>query len=361
MAEVIPLKLQPGAPGTGELREFAEGDTLPLASMPPEIPAALDNKVDKATGESLMLDAERTKLAGIQAGAQVNSVTSVAGRTGDVLLAKGDVGLGNVDNTSDANKPVSTAQQNALDAKAPLASPALTGTPTAPTATAGTNTTQIASTAFVQASAATKQPLDATLTALAGVTTSADQLIYATGADTFATTTLTAQGRALLDDVDAAGQRGTLGLGSAATRTALGTTGSLYSRDSILGTVSQSSGVPTGAIIERGSNANGDYVRYADGTQICTHALPGGTAVSASYAIQGITIYRQRAMWTFPAAFIATPVVGYAQGQNVDNTFKAGKYRANSATAATFDSTSFTSFADYYNLPGVVSAVGRWF
>jgi len=37
-----------------------------------------------------------------------------------------------------------------LAAKAPLASPALTGTPTAPTATRGTNTTQIASTAFVQ-------------------------------------------------------------------------------------------------------------------------------------------------------------------------------------------------------------------
>ena len=59
------------------------------------------------------------------------------------------VGLGNVDNTSDANKPVSTATQTALDLKAPLASPALTGTPTAPTATAGTNTTQVATTAFV--------------------------------------------------------------------------------------------------------------------------------------------------------------------------------------------------------------------
>ena len=34
---------------------------------------------------------------------------------------------------------------------APLASPALTGTPTAPTAAAGTNTTQIATTAFVEA------------------------------------------------------------------------------------------------------------------------------------------------------------------------------------------------------------------
>jgi hypothetical protein len=48
-------------------------------------------------------------------------VQSVAGKTGVVLLAKGDVGLGNVDNTSDADKPVSALQQAALDAKAPLA------------------------------------------------------------------------------------------------------------------------------------------------------------------------------------------------------------------------------------------------
>ena len=61
------------------------------------------------------------------------------------------VGLGNVDNTSDVNKPVSTATQTALNLKANLASPTLTGTPLAPTATSGTNTTQIATTAFVTA------------------------------------------------------------------------------------------------------------------------------------------------------------------------------------------------------------------
>lgn len=61
--------------------------------------------------------AEANKLAGIAAGAQVNSVTSVAGKTGAVVLAKGDVGLGNVDNTSDLDKPISTATQTALNAK----------------------------------------------------------------------------------------------------------------------------------------------------------------------------------------------------------------------------------------------------
>lgn len=42
-----------------------------------------------------------------------------------------------------------------------------------------------------------------------------------------------------------------------------------YNKTNIVGTVSQSAGVPTGAIIERGSNANGEYVRWADGTQEC--------------------------------------------------------------------------------------------
>jgi len=62
-------------------------------------------------------DNEKSKLAGIAAGAEVNTVTSVAGKTGNVTLAKADVGLANVDNTADANKPVSTATQTALDLK----------------------------------------------------------------------------------------------------------------------------------------------------------------------------------------------------------------------------------------------------
>jgi hypothetical protein len=87
------------------------------------------------------------------------------------------VGLGNLDNTSDANKPISTATQTALDNKAasshthtasnitdfnasvsglvngiyaPLSSPTLTGVPLTPTASSGTNTNQIASTSFVR-------------------------------------------------------------------------------------------------------------------------------------------------------------------------------------------------------------------
>jgi hypothetical protein len=58
------------------------------------------------------------------------AVDSVAGKTGIVTLVKADVGLGNVDNTTDAAKPVSTATQAALDLKAPIANPTFTGTVT---------------------------------------------------------------------------------------------------------------------------------------------------------------------------------------------------------------------------------------
>lgn len=87
-----------------------------------EVDAKLATKVDKVTGKSLstndFTDAEKTKLAGIESGAQVNTVTSVASKTGAVTLSKSDVGLSNVDNTSDLSKPISTATQSALDLKA---------------------------------------------------------------------------------------------------------------------------------------------------------------------------------------------------------------------------------------------------
>ncbi len=84
----------------------------------------------------------------------------ITGHTGNTSnphgVTKTQLTLGNVDNTSDANKPISTAQQSALNLKAPLASPALTGTPTAPTPPVGDNDTSIATTAFVAAEIASK-------------------------------------------------------------------------------------------------------------------------------------------------------------------------------------------------------------
>jgi hypothetical protein len=68
------------------------------------------------------------------------------------------VGLGNVDNTTDAAKPVSTATQSALDLKSNVASPTFIGVPAAPTAVAGTSTTQVATTAYVVGQAAAANP-----------------------------------------------------------------------------------------------------------------------------------------------------------------------------------------------------------
>jgi hypothetical protein len=89
---------------------------------------------------------------GVVAGTYTKVTVDAKGRaTIGASATKSDVGLGNVDDTSDASKPVSTATQTALNLKANLDSPALTGTPTAPTAAAGTDTTQIATTAFTLA------------------------------------------------------------------------------------------------------------------------------------------------------------------------------------------------------------------
>ena len=61
-------------------------------------------------------------------------------------VTKVQIGLGNCDNTSDANKPVSTAVQNALNLKANLISPAFSGTPTVPTPAVSDNSTKPATT-----------------------------------------------------------------------------------------------------------------------------------------------------------------------------------------------------------------------
>jgi len=92
-----------------------------------------------------------------------NAATATALETARTIALSGDVsGSVSFDGTANATITATIADdshnhtvanvdglQTALDAKAPLASPALTGTPTAPTATAGTNTTQVATTAFV--------------------------------------------------------------------------------------------------------------------------------------------------------------------------------------------------------------------
>ena len=114
-----------------------------------------------------------------------------------------------------------TGLQTALNAKAALASPALTGSPTAPTATAGTNTTQIATTAFVAAA------IGALIDAAPGAMDTLNELAAALGDDpNFATTVTNALAGKLsaasnLSDLpNKATSRSNLGLGSIATQAA---------------------------------------------------------------------------------------------------------------------------------------------
>jgi hypothetical protein len=114
-----------------------------------------------------------------------------------------------------------TGLQTALNAKAALASPALTGSPTAPTATAGTNTTQIATTAFVAAAIGTL------IDAAPGAMDTLNELAAALGDDpNFATTVTNALAGKLsaasnLSDLpNKATSRSNLGLGSIATQAA---------------------------------------------------------------------------------------------------------------------------------------------
>lgn len=76
-------------------------------------------------------------------------------------------------------------------------------------------------------------------------------------------------------------------------------------RETILGAVSQDAGQPTGAVIERGSNVGGDYVRFADGTQICI----GRVTVDITTAAGGL--FRSAPFaWVFPATFAPNSIVG---------------------------------------------------
>ncbi len=68
-----------------------------------------------------------------------------------------------------------------------------------------------------------------------------------------------------------------------------------YHQGNVLGGLAQTGGVPTGGLIETGTNANGSYVRYADGTQICWKEAVLSQAVPAnSYA---------ETNWVYPAGF----------------------------------------------------------
>lgn len=133
----------------------------------------------------------------------------------------------------------------------------------------------------------------------------------------------------------------------------------LYKEDNILGTVSQASGVPTGAVIEKGANGNGRYTKFADGTMICWPDNGG---------YQG-NLYQQSPQWTtgatvtLPASFLNgdyTTVVsahaadgsGYSGLVSTFETKSASSFRIRRPVGAT--DTGTTLLLSYI-------AIGRWF
>ncbi|EON3823250.1 prophage tail fiber N-terminal domain-containing protein [Escherichia coli] len=183
-----------------------------------------------STSESLAATPKAVKAAYDLANAKYTAQDATTARKGIVQLSSA---TNSPSETLAATPKAVKAVMDETNKKAPLNSPALTGTPTTPTAPKGTNNTQIASTAYVMAAIAAlvdsspdalntlnelaaalgndpnfattmtnalagKQPKDATLTALAGLATAADRFPYFTGNDVASLATLTKVGRDIL-------------------------------------------------------------------------------------------------------------------------------------------------------------------
>jgi hypothetical protein len=131
--------------------------------------------------------------------------------------------------------------------------------------------------------------------------------------------------------------------------------GTMFNQGNIVGTVSESSGVPTGAIIEQGNNANGRFVKYADGTMICYASGLESRSASGSLATAV----------TLPATFIN-------QSLNTANQIYAPFVTLNTAVPETATSSSASTLtttslnvrivrSNATNTQFSVMVVGRWF
>jgi hypothetical protein len=120
----------------------------------------------------------------------------------------------------------------------------------------------------------------------------------------------------------------------------------------ITGPVAQAGGEAVGAVLERGSNANGHFLRLADGTQVCTRA--DLSTPNAATALGGLFRSGDVA-WTYPAAFVAAPVVTGA----VDDLDTWVSTAAPGATTVTLRAVAAVTKGAALTLRAL--AVGRWF
>jgi hypothetical protein len=125
-------------------------------------------------------------------------------------------------------------------------------------------------------------------------------------------------------------------------------TGTLFGQGNIVGTVSQSGGVPTGAIIEQGSNANGSYIKFADGTLICTHSYQAGNATT-------ITSF---GTFTFPATFSSLTGLSFVCRAATSGSPAPYVYFYTEPTTTTY--IPLVASSGIYTL-FLMTAVGRWF
>jgi hypothetical protein len=131
-----------------------------------------------------------------------------------------------------------------------------------------------------------------------------------------------------------------------------------YAKSNILGAVSQTSGIPTGAVIERGTNASGEYIKFADGTMICTGVGVLQTT-SAAIGSSGMFFSPANPYATFPISFVGTlPRVTYSA---IEQT-AAFSWVANDAGASLSSCTSrLISTAATATAKVTYIAIGRWF
>lgn len=117
----------------------------------------------------------------------------------------------------------------------------------------------------------------------------------------------------------------------------------MFNTGNVLGTVSQTAGVPTGALFEPGANANGEYLKFADGRLICTRTMTASSAAATT--------------WTYPAAFVAGPVLS---GTAVATVLAA--VMADAAPGTTSCTFSVRDKTDARRADStMLTAVGRWF
>lgn len=129
-----------------------------------------------------------------------------------------------------------------------------------------------------------------------------------------------------------------------------------FRRGNILGEVTESSGVPTGALFEYGSNANGEYVRWADGTQICVKRMSFPGAVDT--AVGSIFLSSAKGLGSWPAAFVATP------HRTVFQRGAFGLYSGSTPTETSAGEVLFwrpSSTASIANPDVDIIGIGRWF